>query len=199
MNEKRLKRLSNLMLVSGFISCLFYSASYPYIYAELVKVIPTYYISLEQLLACLGTIVFCRIWNKQSDRLFKHYRLILVSEVIADLYLFIDVLVRKDLSFYFLLNVIIFSIITRNLACGSTKMRALVNPTDVLREQYDNNSNILASVATLVGTGAELIFSFDLNLLFILALIGNTIDNLFYFYIYECLRQKGSVMSKRTS
>lgn len=136
-----MKKLSNLMLLSNLICTLFYSMSYPYIYAETIKAVPHFYIGIEQILACVGTIIFCRAWNMYSDRLFKHYRLFLILEVIADLILFTDVLIRNDLKFYFLLNIIIYSVITKNLCCGGVKIRAIVNPTEKEREQYDNNSN----------------------------------------------------------
>lgn len=183
-----MKKLSNLMLLANFISTLFYSLSYPYIYAETVKVVPHLYISVEQILACLGTIVFCRLWNKHSDKLFTKYHIILGLEIIADIILFADVLIRHNLSFYFLLNVIIFALITKNVACGGTKMRARVHPTEKLREQYDNNSNIACSVATLLGAGIAIIFNMNLWLLFIFAFVGNVADNAFYLYIYYKLR-----------
>lgn len=179
-----IKRLSNLMLTANFLSTLFYAVSYPYIYAELVKVVPKAYISIEQILACAGTIIFCSIWNKYSDKLFRHYKLILLTEVIADTVLFSDVLIRQNLNFYFLLNVIIYSIITRNLCCGGTKMRAKVNPTEKDRERYDNNANVVSSVATLLGSGFAMICDVPLTILFILAFIGNIVDNFFYLYIY---------------
>jgi hypothetical protein len=183
-----MKKLSNLMLLANFISTLFYSLSYPYIYAETVKVVPHLYISVEQILACLGTIVFCRLWNKHSDKLFTKYHVILGLEIIADIILFADVLIRHNLSFYFLLNVIIFALITKNVACGGTKMRARVHPTEKLREQYDNNSNIACSIATLLGAGIAIISNMNLWLLFIFAFIGNAADNAFYLYIYYKLR-----------
>lgn len=183
-----MKKLSNLMLLSNLICTLFYSMSYPYIYAETIKVVPHFYIGIEQILACVGTIIFCRIWNIYSDRLFKHYRLFLILEVIADLILFTDVLIRNDLKFYFLLNIIIYSVITKNLCCGGVKIRAIVNPTEKEREQYDNNSSIVNAVATLIGAGVAMIFDFDLRLLFVFALIGNGLDNVFYLYIYNKIR-----------
>jgi hypothetical protein len=163
--------------------------SYPYIYAETIKVVPHLYIGLEQILACLGTIIFCKLWNTYSDKLFEHYRLFLIVEIIADLILFTDVLVRNDLKFYFLLNIIIYSVITKNLCCGGTKMRAKVNPSEKEREQYDNNSSIVNAIATLIGAGVAMIFDFDLRLLFVFALIGNGLDNVFYLYIYNRIRR----------
>ena len=184
-----MKRLSNLMLFSNLLSTLFYSVSYPYIYSETVIVVPRLYIGLEQVLACIGCIIFCRLWNNYSDRLFQHYRLFLLLEVVADIILFADVIIRHDISFYFLLNVIIYSVITKNLCCGGTKMRAMVNPTEREREQYDNNSNIVNAIATLAGAGAAMVANFELKWLFIFAFIGNIIDNFFYLYIYEKIRK----------
>lgn len=113
-----MKRLSFYMLLAAFLSGLFYSASYPYIYAETVKAVTQGYISFESVFACLGSIVFCGLWNKYSDKLFRGYRIILWLEVLFDVILFADVLIRGDLKFYFVFNVIIYSIITKNLACG---------------------------------------------------------------------------------
>lgn len=186
----KLKQLSNIMLLANFISTLFYALSYPYIYAEMMKVIPKGYISFEQILACGSTVVFCKIWNKNSDKLFRYFPAILIAEVIADTILFIDVIIRKDLSFYFLLNVIIFSIITRNLSCGRTKMEAKINPSEKLREQYDNNDQIVYSLATLIGSVIAIFLPLNLSVLFIFAMIGNVIDNFFYLFIFYQLNDK---------
>jgi hypothetical protein len=67
-------------------------------------------------------------------------------------------------------------------------MRAKVNPTEKEREQYDYNSNIVCSLATLIGAGVAIAFVFDLRLLFVLAFVGNVIDNVFYLYIYKKIK-----------
>lgn len=194
-----MKRLSNLMLVAAFISTIFYAASYPYIYAETLKVIPQVYISIEQIICCLGTVVFCKLWNKYSDKLFRYYDLFLWLEIIADSGLFAYVLISWNLSFYFLLNVIIYSTITSNLVRGGTKMRAKVNPTEKLREIYDNNNNIVNSVATLMGASLAIFYQVSLKILFVLALIGNIVDNFFYLYIYKELRRIDDDKQRKTA
>lgn len=188
-----MKRLSNLMLLANFISTLFYATSYPYIYAETIKVVPHGYIGLEQILSCVCTIIFCKLWNKYSDKFFNHYLVIILAEIIADIILFADVLIRWDLSFYFLLNVIIYSFITQNLGCGGTKMRAKVNPTEKLRECYDNNNQIVSAIATLIGASFAIICPLDLKYLFIFALVGNIVDNFFYIYIYKKIKMEESL------
>ncbi len=176
------------MLLSNFLSTLFYSASYPYIYAEIMKVISKNYISFEQIISCIGIVVFGSIWNKYGDRLFQHYTKFILLEIAADAFLFADVLIRHDLKFYFLLNVIIYAIITKNMSCGGIKMRAKVNPTEELRERYDNNSNSIYAVATIAGTIIAAALGASLDVLFVLALIGNTVDNFFYLYIYKRIK-----------
>lgn len=68
-------------------------------------------------------------------------------------------------------------------------MRAKVNPTEKEREQYDNNSSIVNSVATLIGAVTAIAFDFDLRLLFVLAFTGNIIDNVLYLYIYKKIKE----------
>ena len=186
-----MKKLSNLMLLANFLSSLFYSMSYPYIYAETLKVVSTYYISFEQIITCISTVIFSVAWNRAGDKFFKHYRKIMIAEIIADVILFADVIIRGNLKFYFLLNVIIFAAITKNLSCGGIRMRAKVNPTEKQREAYDNNSNTVYALSTLAGTVIATIALPKINTLFFLALIGNTVDNFLYLYIYQKIKETG--------
>lgn len=183
------KRLSNLMLIANFTSTLFYSMSYPYIYIELVKAVSKNYISFEQIISCISIVIFGTLWNRNGDKYFEHYRAILIVEVIADAFLFAHVLITGDLRFYFVLNVLIYAVITKNLSCGIIKMRAKVNPTEDERNRYDNNSNSAYALATIIGTGAAIVLQMPLRILFILALIGNAFDNVIYYYIYEKIRR----------
>lgn len=195
MTDKELKRLSDLMLVGYFLSMLFYSCSYVFIYQVIVQAVPRSFLGIEQIVGCVSTIIFCKVWNKYSDRLFRYYRLILWLEIIFDVALFADVIVRGDLKFYFMFNIMIMAIITRNLICGRTKMKAKVNPTEKLREKFDNNSQIADSAATIIGATTAIIIPFTLNTLFVLALIGNCIDNVFFLYIYHKLKGRDSCVS----
>ena len=99
------------------------------------------------------------------------------------------ILVTGNLKFYFVFNIIIYALITKNMGCGGIKMRAKCNPTETTREGYDRNNEILLSIATLIGAAAAIVFKIDLQWLFVFAFIGNIIDNFFYFYIYKQLRK----------
>ena len=134
---------------------------------------------------------FSLIWNKYGDKLFKHYPKIVVLEVIADSYLFLDVIVRGNLKFYFVLNILIYSIITRNITCGFVKIRAKVNSNEKDREKFDNNTNTVEALATITGAFLSIVTMPTLKVLFILALIGGIIDNFFYLYVYQRLNIAG--------
>lgn len=179
------KQLSNLMLGTNFVATLFYASSYPYIYAEMMKVVTQGYISAEQIISCLGVVVFGLLWNRKGDYLYKNYLKIVVLEVIADSFLFAHVLLTQNLKFYFILNVLIYAVITRNMANGGIRLRAKVHPDEKSRERYDNNCNIISSVATLLGAGLAIVLPLPLSALFVLALIGNVFDNFCYIYIYQ--------------
>lgn len=69
-------------------------------------------------------------------------------------------------------------------------MRAKVNPTEKLREQYDNNNQIVSATSTLLGAGFAIICPLDLQALFIFALIGNIVDNFFYIYIHNQIKKE---------
>ena len=173
------------MLATNLICNLFYALSYPYIYAEMMKVVDRFYISSEQIVTCLGVIIFGVLWNKVGDFLYKHYLWIVTAEIIADLIMFTHVLMTGDLKFYFVLNVLIYALITRNMANGGIRLRAKVHPDEKSRERYDNNCNIVNSIATLLGAGIAMVIPMSLTMLFIAALIGNTFDNFCYYYIYR--------------
>ena len=185
------KQLSKLMLITTLVCDLFYALSYPYIYAETLKAVSKVYISSEQLISCLGVLVFGVAWNKYGDKLYHHYPLIVLAETVADIVLFTHVLITGNLKVYYIFNVLIYAIITRNMANGGIKLRAKVHPDERSRERYDNNCNIVNSFATLLGATISIAISIDTKVLFMFALIGNTFDNFCYYYIYRKVNEIG--------
>lgn len=183
------QKLSKIMLGTNFVCCLFYAMSYPYIYAETLKVVSSRYISGEQIISCLGVVLLGILWNRKGEVLYKHFTLIIILELLADAVLFGHVLITGDLKFYFVLNVLIYAFLSRNVTNGGIKLRAKVHPDEKSRERYDINCNIVSSLATLLGSGFALLVPVSVTTLFVFALIGNTFDNICYYYIYRVVNR----------
>ena len=181
--------LSRFMLVTNLVCNLFYSVSYPYIYAEMMKVVSSTYVSVEQIVTCVGVITLGLLWNKFGDFLYKHFQFLIILEIVADIILFSNVLITGNLKAYFIMNISIYAFISRHIVNGGIRLRAKVHPDEHSRERYDNNCNIVNSVATLLGAGLAIILHLNVTMLFIAALIGNTFDNFCYWYIYKKVNQ----------
>ena len=173
------------MLLANLLTTLLYSMTYPYIHSIIIKQIPEYYISLNMIINCLGTIIFSMIWKKYSDKLFTYYHIFSWLECLFTVLLIMGVVLHIiSLPAYYLLDVIIFSTLTRNMICAGIKLRALLFTTEHTREKYDNNSNICNAVATLIGSLLSMIIKLPFEFMLIIAMIGNIVDNLIYTRIY---------------
>lgn len=179
------KKLSNLMLQTGFICNLLYSTTYPYIYAQTMKQINENYISIDQIIVCISTMFFGWLWNKFGDTLFKYFNVYCVFETIVTILFMSYTIATNDLKFYYICNSIVFALITRNIICGGTRLKAKVHPTDTERERYDNRTNSIDACATLIGSTLAITLDLDISILLFIACIGNTIDNFSYHYIWK--------------
>ena len=180
----RFKKL-DIMLVATFVTTLFYSSTYPYIYVEIMKSISNKYVAITQIICCVSVIIFSAIWNKHSEKLFKFYPLFCVLEAILSLLLLIYILgFSLNLGFYYIANTVIFAIITRNICCGGIKLRAKRYPNEEMREKFDNKNNSVSAIATLVGSGISIVLKLPIDVMIILAFIGGILDNIIYIVIF---------------
>lgn len=188
--NKKLSTISYIMLLSTFICNLFYSTTYPYIYSVVIKSITDTYISIDQILYCIGIILIGHIWNNYGDRIFKYYKIMLIIESITQILLGVFIITTGQLKIYYILNSIIISFITRNLNCGFIKMQAKAHPTDVSREYFDNTNNSCYAIATLLGSILSIVLTLEFNITIIISLLGDVIDNILTCYIYEKLSKE---------
>ena len=85
---------------------------------------------------------------------------------------------------YYLLDNIVFAIITRNVCCGIVKLKAIRYNSENERERFDNNSNSVYSAATIIGSIIAMFLNLDFAIMLCLATFGNIIDNIFYIFIF---------------
>jgi hypothetical protein len=71
------------ILIVNFITNIFYTATYPYIYKVLYTNISEKMIALTTIIACLSIIIFSTIWNKYGDKLYKFFPLFCIGEFVA--------------------------------------------------------------------------------------------------------------------
>ena len=210
-NTPGLMKKPDAMLMATFFSNCFYSATYPYIYKEIMSGISGGTVAVNQIVNCLSVILFSALWNRFSDRLFPFYAVLCVLECLAGLcmslyvtfhpenllmYYILDtallcgictslfVTFFQDILCYYLLDTLLFCLITRNIICGGVRLRAMRYPTEQLREQFDNNNNAVSAAATIIGSAVAVFLHLDFVHMVWIATIGNMTDNIFYIYIF---------------
>jgi hypothetical protein len=148
-------------------------------------------VAVTQIIGCLSIIIFSELWNKKSNSLFKLYPMFCIIETVVSLVLLIYLLIFSlNLKFYYIANTIIFAIITRNICCGGIKLRAKRYPTEKEREKFDNTNNSFSAVATLIGSGVSIVLKLPIEIMLIVAFIGNIVDNVIYIIIFQQEKEK---------
>ena len=86
---------------------------------------------------------------------------------------------------YYIIDTLIFSIVTRNICCGGVKLRAIRYNSEIEREHFDNNNNSVSAIATILGSVIAMILDLDFVTMLWIATFGNAIDNIFYIFIFK--------------
>lgn len=177
------------MLIATFITTLFYSATYPYIHKEIVSNVSETIIALNQIVNCISIIFFGFLWNKCSDKIFKHYPAICIAETILSILSTTWAAITQNLVAYYIIDTLIFAVVTRNICCGGVKLRAIRYKTETEREHFDNNNNSASAIATIIGSVLAIVFNLDFITMLWLSTLGNAVDNIFYIFIYKNQRK----------
>lgn len=178
------------MLLATFLTTIFYASTYPYIHKEVMQYASDSFIALNQIINCVSIVVFGSFWNKKGDKLFKFYPLFCVLECLLGIAISIYATVSKDILAYYILDTVVFALITRNIICGGIKLRALRYKTEESRVKFDNNDNSVCSIATIIGSVIAMILNLPFEAMLWLATLGNCIDNVFYICIYRSSTKK---------
>lgn len=173
------------MLLATFLTTIFYSSTYPYIHKLIMESVSDNIVALNQIINCLSVVVLGNVWNKKSDRLFKYYPAFCVVETILGIFSTIWATTTGNIMAYYIIDTLIFAIVTRNICCGGVKLRAIRYNTEEDREHFDNNNNSASAIATIIGSVIALLLNLDFAAMLWLATLGNMIDNVFYIYIYK--------------
>lgn len=171
------------MILATLICTIFYATSYPFIHKQIMYYASDNLIALTQIINCVSIVLFGFIWNK-TDKLFNFYPTLCIVEGILSVGSTIFAIITHNVVAYYIIDTLIFSIITRNICCGGIKLRSIRYNTEEQREHYDNNNNSANAIGTIIGSTLAMILDLNFELMLIIATIGNTVDNVFYIIIY---------------
>ena len=180
-----MKRKLDGMLLATFITTLFYSASYPYIHKVIISNVSETVIALSQIINCVSIVFFGLIWNRYSQKLFKFYSVFCVLETLLSISSTVYAVMTGNILAYYVVDTLIFAIVTRNICCGGVKLRALRYNTETAREHFDNSDNSASAIATIIGSLIAVVLKLDFIKMLWIATVGNAVDNIFYIAIYR--------------
>lgn len=177
------------MPLATFLTTVFYSATYPYIHREIMQTVNSSMVAVQQIIDCLGVVVVGWLWNRKSDALFRFYPAYCIAETCSGVALTVYAIITGNIVAYYIVDTVLFAIITRNIICGGTKMRAIRYATEKERERFDNNDKSAAAVATIIGSLIAMRLNLSFNIMLCIATFGNAIDNSFYIGIYYAVQR----------
>lgn len=184
--------------MATFLTTIFYSSTYPYIHKEVMMVASDSLIALNQIINCISIIICGWIWNNKSEKLFCFYPVYCVLETVLGIITTIYAIATGNIIAYYLLDTIVFAVVTRNICCGGVKLRAIRYNTEEKREHFDNNNNSVSSFATILGSVIAMFLNLDFKIMLCIATFGNMIDNVFYIFIFyhtkECRKGENTIM-----
>ena len=175
----------DLMVQATLWSGIFYAVSYPYIHLFLMKQVNEKMVSINQIFTCLCVIVINSVWNRYSDRLYEYFGVFLFGESFLYLILKLGIIfnVASPIAYY-AIDTLLVGLITRNIICGATKLRAKIYKGED-REKYDNTIQIAGSIATLIGAGIAVVIELPIQGALFVGELAITIDNLLYWIAYK--------------
>lgn len=172
------------MLVATFLTTCFYSATYPFIHKEIMESVSDTIVAANQIVNCLSVVFFGFVWNKLSNKLFRFYPVFCVAETALGILSTLWAITSHNIMSYYIIDTLIFSIVTRNIICGGVKLRAMRYPSEEKRERFDNNNNSASAIATIIGSLVAILLDLSFDAMLCIATFGNAIDNIFYLFIY---------------
>lgn len=178
------------MILATFLTTIFYSATYPYIHREIMQVASSSIIAVTQIINCLSVVLFGWLWNRKSDALFRFYPVYCVIETICGICSTVYAIATGNIIAYYVIDTVLFSVITRNIICGGVKLRAIRYATEKKREHFDNNNNSASAIATIIGSVIAMRLNLDFPVMLCIATFGNAVDNAFYICIYFTVKSE---------
>lgn len=173
------------LVIGAAVSNLFYSLAYPIVHTITMQGIDSKWLSFASLANCILASIITKLWLKKSKKLYYFYGVMLGVEVIVYGILTVAFLGgAASPSMYYMGDAILNAVITRNIICGGTRLKALRYEGEE-REEYDNKNNYYSYITSIIGFAISSFITFSTPIGFILMFIGIAIDNIFYYQAFK--------------
>lgn len=184
---KKILKLNNAdpLVVGAALSNLFYSLAYPIVHTITMQGLSSNWVSFASLANCFLASIITKLWLKKSKELYHFYGIMLEIEVVV--YAILTVLFLANIAtpaMYYMGDAILSAIITRNIICGGTRLKALRYEGEE-REEYDNKNSYYSYITSIIGFAISSFIVFSTPVGFILMFVGIAIDNIFYYYAFK--------------
>ena len=177
-----------------FFSVLFFAYSNPCIVKEIVSNLPTQYLSVESLSICVSTLLIGMIWKgKTRDVVIRNFTIIATIETIASIVLAFWLLVIGYnvwvLAIASLIYINVISLFVNKCIMAFKSKLFLAKE----REDFDNSSSTIHSIAAIIGYIAATFFMPSLEMAILIWSSACVFDDIGWIYIY--IKNKGTFMS----
>lgn len=179
----------DLMIQACLWSTLAYTVAYPTIKLTIMQHIDQRYLAFESMFIAVATIVSTSCYTKWSDKAFKFMPLFLIVESILYVTLSATMLAEVvSIKVYFILDIMAYSCITRNIICCGTRMKRILYK-DEDRELFDNSLSMAHSGAAIVGGIIVMCCTIPLWVSWIIMGVAVSIDNVFLYIVYRRVKK----------
>ena len=181
----RIQRNSGVIFISMAISIIMGGYSNPRIMKEIVSNLPAQYLSIESLSFCVSTLLIGMIWKgKPRDVVIRNFTIFATLETIASVVLgfwllFIDynVWVMAIASIVYINCISIFI----NKCVMMFKSKLFLEKD---REDFDNSSASISSIASIIGLSCSALFMPSLEVAIAFWSLACIFDDLGWMYIF---------------
>lgn len=178
-------KMKDKLILSGFISSLFYSTAYPVIHTVVINNLDSRLMSFSSLVSCVLVIIINKMWLSQSEKLYKRFSFMLLLECLLYFILLVSILTGNiKPQIYYVIDTLLFASVTRSIICGGNRLKA-IRYKDSKREEFDNKSVIFYNIASIAGYSVSSIFKISVNVAFVIMYIGIVSDNTIYYMVYR--------------
>lgn len=167
----------DLLLLSCFISNLFYALSYATIQVTIISQISTNLLSFKNLITSILTLLVVKLSTKFEYQAYKKYKSMLVLELLILFIITAMALMTKNIIMYFILDSLLYCTLAQAVICSTNKFYTKKYDENT-RSLFDNNtifySNLASAIGYLIATLTTLTIDNAIILVFLALLFNNT-------------------------